>query len=146
VFDKASAVIKDVIPIHKELQDKDRSRSSPRRMPIRFCRSFTTPTSKRSAIQARIMPLRFSYPNDAIAHLSKSVEVYKSHYGRDPRGLWPAKALWRKRSSSWWPMRAISGWRPAKSCGQESGMDSFTRDSADTVKKPMRCIVLWGRR
>jgi alpha-amylase/alpha-mannosidase (GH57 family) len=37
------------------------------------------------------MPPRFSYPQDAIAQVAKSVKYYKGIFGRQPMGMWPAE-------------------------------------------------------
>jgi len=136
VFDKALAVIKDVIPIHKELQDKGQIQviTTPYAHPI-LPLLYDTNLEKVGNPGA-IMPPRFSYPNDAIAHLSKSVEVYKSHYGRDPRGLWPGEGAVAQEIIK---LVADAGYQWMASgeivLAKSLGLDSFVRDSADTVKE-----------
>jgi len=136
VFDKALAVIKDVIPIHKELQDKGQIEviTTPYAHPI-LPLLYDTNLEKVGSPGA-IMPQRFSYPNDAIAQLSKSVEVYKSHYGREPSGLWlgegaVAQEIVKMVSDAGYQWMASGEIVLAKSLG----LDSFSRDSADTVKE-----------
>jgi alpha-amylase/alpha-mannosidase (GH57 family) len=136
VFDKALAVIKEVVPIHKELQDKGQIEviTTPYAHPI-LPLIYDTNLAKVGNPGAT-MPKRLSYPNDAIAQLAKSVEVYKSHYGRDPRGLWPgegavAQEIVKLVADAGYSWMASGEIVLAKSLG----MDSFTRDSADTVKE-----------
>ncbi len=136
VFDKALAVIKDVIPIHKELQDKGQIEviTTPYAHPI-LPLIYDTNLAKVGNPGAT-MPKRFSYPNDAIAHLQKSVEFYKAHFGRAPRGLWPGEGAVAQEIVK---MVADAGYTWMASgelvLARSLGMDSFTRDSADTVKE-----------
>jgi alpha-amylase/alpha-mannosidase (GH57 family) len=37
------------------------------------------------------LPSRFSYPEDAAAHVKKGVEYYKAHFGKEPVGMWPGE-------------------------------------------------------
>lgn len=37
------------------------------------------------------LPARFSYPEDAEAHVVKAVKMYKEIFGRAPTGMWPAE-------------------------------------------------------
>jgi alpha-amylase/alpha-mannosidase (GH57 family) len=136
VFDKALGVIKSVIPIHKELQDKGQIEviTTPYAHPI-LPLLYDTNLEKVGNPGA-IMPPRFSYPNDAIAQLNKSVEVYKSHYGRDPRGLWPGEGAVAQEIVK---LVADAGYQWMASgeivLAKSLGLDSFARDSADTVKE-----------
>src|SRR5512139_407873 len=82
LFDQALKVIKGIVPLHKDLQDQGQIEviTTPYAHPI-------LPLLYNTDLElvgnpAAIMPNRFSYPNDAIAQLKKSVEIYQQYYGR----------------------------------------------------------------
>lgn len=47
--------------------------------------------SARRAMPDAMLPSCFSYPEDALAQLSKSVEYMKRLFGKSPTGLWPSE-------------------------------------------------------
>lgn len=136
VFDKALEVVKAVIPLHKELQDKGQIEviTTPYAHPI-LPLLYDTNLAK-TGNPGAIMPGRFSYPNDAIAHVQKSVEVYKAHFGRAPRGMWPGEGAVAQEIVK---MVADAGYTWMASgepvLAKSLGLDGFSRDSADTVKE-----------
>ena len=136
LFDKALEIIKGIVPLHKELQDKGQIEviTTPYAHPI-------LPLLYNTDLElvgnpAAVMPNRFSYPNDAIAQLKKSVEIYQQHYGRAPRGLWPgegavAQDIVKMVGDAGYQWMASGEIVLAKSLG----LDGFTRDSHDTVQE-----------
>ncbi len=76
----------------------------------------------------------FSYPNDAVAHLERSVEVYREHFGREPVGLWPAEGAVAQEIVK---MVADAGYEWMATgdpvLARSLGTDGFTRDATDTV-------------
>jgi hypothetical protein len=78
----------------------------------------------------------FSYPNDAIAHLEKSIEIYQAHFGRAPRGLWPGEGAVAQEIV---PLVAGAGYQWMATgepvLAASLGLGSFTRDSQDTVQE-----------
>ncbi|HET7375501.1 MAG TPA: glycoside hydrolase family 57 protein, partial [Anaerolineae bacterium] len=136
IFDQALAVIKQIIPEYKDLQDKGQIEviTTPYAHPI-LPLLYDTDLEK-VGNSAAIMPERFSFPNDAIAQLKKSVEIYQAHYGRVPRGLWPgegavAQEIVKMVGDAGYQWMASGEIVLAKSLG----LDSFTRDSQDTVQQ-----------
>jgi len=86
---------------------------------------------------AAVLPQRFSYPNDAITQVQKAVEVYQDHYGRDPRGMWPAEGAVAQEIVKF---VADAGFKWMASgegvLAKSLGLDAFTRDSSDIVQQP----------
>ena len=87
-----------------------------------------------------IMPTeRFSYPEDALAHLAKSVEMYEEHFGQPVRGLWPGEGSVAEEIV---PMVSDAGYAWMQtgepvlvaSLGLEG--DRFARDGEDIVTDP----------
>jgi alpha-amylase/alpha-mannosidase (GH57 family) len=136
LFDKAREVIRAVIPKHRELQDRGQIEviTTPYAHPI-------LPLIYNSDLAAvgdpaADLPERFSYPQDARAHLTRSVEVYEAHFGRKPRGLWPAEGavaqdIVKLVADAGYTWMASGEHVLAKSLG----MDGFTRDSREVVQE-----------
>ena len=51
---------------------------------------YDTSFAERS-LPGRVFPKRFSWPEDAAAHLTLAVEQHAAMFGRPPRGLWPSE-------------------------------------------------------
>jgi alpha-amylase/alpha-mannosidase (GH57 family) len=136
VFAQAVAVIKQVIPEHKKLQDAGQIEvtTTPLAHPI-LPLLYDTNLEKVGDPNAEL-PARFSYPNDAIAHLQRAVQVYQEHFGRKPRGLWPGEGAVVQEIVK---LVTDAGFRWMASgedvLAPSLGLKGFTRDSKDTVKE-----------
>jgi len=136
VFEQVRLVLGHVIPKHKELQDAGQIEVivTPYAHPI-------LPLLYASDLHAvgdpsATLPPRFSYPNDAITHVEKAVEVYEDHYGRTPRGMWPAEGAVAQEivkfvSDAGFTWMASGEGVLAKSLG----LDGFTRSADDVVEQ-----------
>ena len=136
LFDEIREIIAMVIPVHKELQDAGQIEviTTPYAHPI-------LPLIYNSDIAAvgnpgAELPERFSWPNDAIAHLQMSVEMYRDHFGKAPAGLWPGEGA---VSEDIVPLVADAGYKFMQTgepvLAQSLGLGSFTRDDAETVQE-----------
>ncbi len=134
VFDEVSRVIKEVIPVHRRLQKKGRIEviTTPYAHPI-LPLIFNTRIAQKSD-PAGERPEWFSYPQDAAAHLSKSVDIYKDKFGQRPRGLWPAEGAVAQKIVK---LVADAGYKWMASgehvLARSLRQDGFTRNSRDTV-------------
>jgi alpha-amylase/alpha-mannosidase (GH57 family) len=92
LFDGILALIKMVIPMHRQLQEMGliEVTTTPYGHPIL---PLITDTDLALVGNPKaIMPLeRFAYPQDAEAHLAKSVEMYETEFGKSVSGLWPGE-------------------------------------------------------
>lgn len=92
LFDGIFAIIEQVIPTHKALQDKGviEVTTTPYAHPILplIYNSDLALVGNPKAITPREP---FTYPQDANYHLLKSVEMYEEHFGMPVRGLWPGE-------------------------------------------------------
>jgi alpha-amylase/alpha-mannosidase (GH57 family) len=92
VFAEHLKLIKEVVPIHKELQDAGQIEvtMTPYAHPI-----LPLLVSTRLALVAdpkMTLPSKtFAYGQDAIAQVQLGVQLYKDHFGIAPRGMWPAE-------------------------------------------------------
>lgn len=137
VFDKVQEVLASIVPIHKQLQDVGQIEvtTTPYAHPI-LPLLYDTNLALVGNPNAE-MPERFSYPNDAIAQLNRSVEIYTNTFGQQPRGLWPGEGAVAEQIV---PMVAQAGYKWMASgepvLAQSLGIGSFTRDSQETVQEP----------
>lgn len=136
LFDEVRRIIAQVIAIHKELQDRGQIEitTTPYAHPI-LPLIYDTNLALVGNPDAE-MPQRFSYPNDAIAHLKRSVEIYEQHFGRKPRGLWPAEGAVAQEIV---PLVARAGYQWMATgepvLAQSLGLGSFTRDNRETIQE-----------
>jgi len=91
VLDKHRQMIKLVIPEHVKLQNSGQIEvtMTPYTHPI-LPLIYDSDLAKICMPYAPL-PSRFSYPADATAQVKKGVEFYRSHFGRDPIGMWPGE-------------------------------------------------------
>ena len=136
VFSEALKIIQDVVSVHRRLQDKGQIEviTTPYAHPILPLLYSTALAAKGDPSAA--LPDWYSFANDAIVHLSKSVKIYETVFGRKPRGLWPAEGA---VSPEILKMVSSAGYRWMASGEQvlsrSLGIGDFTRDASDTVKE-----------
>lgn len=136
IFGEVRRILAQVIAIHKELQDRGQIEitTTPYAHPI-LPLIYDTNLALVGNPGAE-MPERFSYPNDAIAHLKRSVEIYEAHFGRKPRGLWPGEGAVAQEIV---PLVARAGYQWMATgepvLAQSLGIGSFTRDNRETVQE-----------
>jgi alpha-amylase/alpha-mannosidase (GH57 family) len=136
IFNKVREVMAQVIPLHKQLQDAGQIQviTTPYAHPI-LPLIFNSNIASVGNPEAP-MPTRFSWPNDAIAQLDLSVQVYQDHYGRLPVGLWPGEGA---VSEDIVPLVADAGYQWMATgepvLAQSLGIGSFTRDANETVQE-----------
>jgi alpha-amylase/alpha-mannosidase (GH57 family) len=136
LFDKAEEIIKGIIPLHKELQDKGQIEviTTPYAHPI-------LPLIVDSNL-AKIgnpgveLPPRFMYGQDANAHLTRSVEIYTEKFGKAPVGLWPGEGAVAQTIVPF-VINAGYQWMATGEpvLAKSLGIDTFTRDAKETVKE-----------
>jgi alpha-amylase/alpha-mannosidase (GH57 family) len=136
LFHQVREVIRRVISLHRDLQDSGQIEviTSPYAHPI-LPLLYNTKLALVGNSSAD-MPGRFSYPNDAIAQLGRSVEMYQELFGRPPAGLWPSEGAVAEDII---PLVANAGFTWMASGEQvlakSLGIGSFTRDAQDTVQE-----------
>ncbi|HET6486852.1 MAG TPA: glycoside hydrolase family 57 protein, partial [Spirochaetia bacterium] len=136
LFGQALRIVRQVVPIHRTLQDRGQIEviTTPYAHPI-------LPLLYSTAIAARgdpstPLPDWYSFANDAVAQVRKSVDVYRAHYGREPLGMWPAEGAVAPEIVK---MVAEAGYQWMASGEQvlarSLGMGDITRDSNDLVRQ-----------
>lgn len=136
LFDEVRRIMAEVLEVHRKLQDSGQVEiiTTPYAHPI-LPLIYDTNLALVGNPSAE-MPERFSYPNDAIVHLNKSVEVYEDHFGKKPNGLWPGEGAVAEEIV---PLVSKAGYKWMATgepvLAQSLGIGSFTRDSKETVKE-----------
>ena len=140
LFDGITNLIAKVIPTHKDLQDQGiiEVTTTPYAhpiLPLIFDNSLALVGNPKA-----IMPQEaFIYPDDAVYHLQKSVEMYEEHFGRSVRGLWPGEGSVAEQIV---PLVSEAGYQwmqtgePVLVASLGMQGDRFARDGSDTVTDP----------
>jgi alpha-amylase/alpha-mannosidase (GH57 family) len=136
LFDEALRIMRGIAALHRELQDRGQIEvtTTPYAHPI-LPLIYDTDLAEENDPAAEL-PDRFSYPNDAIAHLDRAIAIYTSKFGRSPRGLWPADGAVAQEIV---PIVAEAGieWMASgeQVLAKSLGIEGFTRDEHDTVRQ-----------
>jgi alpha-amylase/alpha-mannosidase (GH57 family) len=136
VFDQVRDVMQEIVPLHRQMQEAGQIEviTTPYAHPILplIFNSQLALTGNPSAE----MPPRFSWPNDAIAHLQRSVEIYEQHFGQPPRGLWPGEGAVAEEIV---PLVNQAGYQWMATgepvLAKSLGIGDFTRNNQDTVQE-----------
>jgi alpha-amylase/alpha-mannosidase (GH57 family) len=140
LFDGIKELIAKVIPTHKDLQDQGiiEVTTTPYAHPI-LPLIFDSDLALVGNPKA-IMPQEgFSYTDDAVFHLQKSVEMYEEYFGRSVRGLWPGEGSVAEQIV---PLVSNAGYQwmqtgePVLVASLGMQGDRFARDGSDTVTDP----------
>lgn len=140
LFDGIFDLIAKVIPTHKDLQDQGIIEviTTPYAHPI-LPLIYDTDLALVGNPKAIMPQQQFSYPDDAIFHLQKSVEMYEEHFGMPVRGLWPGEGSVAEEIVS---LVSDAGYQwmqtgePVLVASLGMDGDRFTRDGSDTVTDP----------
>ncbi len=137
LFREIQRLIRRVLPEYKKLQDEGIIEviTTPYAHPI-LPLIYNSDLAKIGDPGVKL-PKRFSYPQDAIAQLKLSVEMYRQHFGRSPAGLWPAEGavaqpIVRLVANAGYKWMASGEQVLARSIG----LSSFSRNSAGLVNNP----------
>ncbi len=138
VFTEHLRLISEVIPVHKELQDAGQIEvtMTPYAHPI-----LPLLISTRLALIANpsmdLPGKEFTYGQDAIAQVQLGVQLYQDHFGRAPRGMWPAEGSVAQEIVNMVSSAGIQ-WMASDEgvLAASLGKDSFTRNAKEVVTEP----------
>lgn len=137
LFNEVRRVMAEVVPLHRQMQEAGQIEitTTPYAHPI-------LPLLIDTNLQAignpgADLPPKFSYPQDALTHLQRSVELYETTFGQPPRGLWPGEGAVAQIMVPF-VLRAGYSWMATGEpvLAKSLGMDGFTRDNKETVNQP----------
>jgi alpha-amylase/alpha-mannosidase (GH57 family) len=134
VFSEVSRIIGEVIPLHRKLQNNGQIEviTTPYAHPILPLLIDTSLANVGNP--SAETPTKFSFPQDALVHLEKSVEMYEDHYGQLPKGLWPGEGAVAQTMVPF-VIKAGYQWMATGEpvLAKSLGLNSFSRNSAETV-------------
>ncbi|MGI6250047.1 MAG: glucodextranase DOMON-like domain-containing protein [Anaerolineaceae bacterium] len=140
LFEGILELVQKVIPAHKALQEQGviEVTTTPYAHPI-LPLIYDTDLALVGNPKAIMPQERFSYPEDAQYHLSKSVEMYEEHFGQGVRGLWPGEGSVSEEiidmvSDAGYSFMQTGEPVLAKSLGMKT--DRFARDAQEVVTDP----------
>ncbi|MEN4010903.1 MAG: glucodextranase DOMON-like domain-containing protein [Bellilinea sp.] len=137
IFGEVRRVMAEVVPLHRQMQEAGQIEitTTPYAHPI-------IPLLIDTNLQAvgnpgADLPPKFSYPQDALTHLQRSVELYEKTFGQPPRGLWPSEGSVAQIMVPF-VLRAGYSWMATGEpvLAKSLGLTGFTRDSEETVNQP----------
>ena len=135
VLDEHLRLIEQVIPVHKVLQDSGQIEvtMTPYAHPI-LPLLVNTDLARVALPDIELPDRRFVYGQDAVAQVEKGVALYEDHFGRAPRGMWPAEGAVAQEIVTMVAQNGIQ-WMASDEgvLAKSLGSDSFIRDSAETV-------------
>ncbi len=131
-------LVREVIPVHRRLLERGQIEitTTPFYHPI-LPLLVDTNLARVAAPGGIDLPPRFTYPQDAVAQLEKSVAFYEELFGRKPRGLWPAEGAVAQAII---PMVAQAGfvWMASDEevLARSLGKPTIVRDTQGNVREP----------
>lgn len=137
VLQEHQRLIGEVIPIHKKLQDAGQIEvtMTPFAHPI-LPLLVDTGLAKIAMSEAELPTPPFRYGQDAVEQIERGVALYQEHFGRAPRGMWPAEGSVDQLIVN---MVGLAGIRWMASdegvLAKSIGLDSFTRNTKDVVQQ-----------
>ncbi len=135
ILDEHLRLIEQVVPVHKALQDAGQIEITTTPFAHPILPLLVNTDLAREALPDIELPARqFIYGQDAVAQVEKGVEQYTDHFGRAPRGMWPAEGAVAEETITMVSRNGIQ-WMASDEgvLANSLGSDSFTRDSAETV-------------
>lgn len=144
LFAEHLRLISEVIPIHRRLQEAGQIEvtMTPFAHPI-LPLLVTTQLARQALPELELPSLPFIYGQDAVAQVELGVSYYEDHFGRAPRGMWPAEGSVAQEIVSMVSQNGLQ-WMASDEgvLANSLGFASFERDAreivveADTLYRP----------
>jgi alpha-amylase/alpha-mannosidase (GH57 family) len=138
LFAEQLRLVKQVIPVHKELQDAGQIEvtMTPYAHPI-LPLLVSTDLAKVALPDIELPAKKFTYGQDAVAQVQLGVQLYQDHFGVPPRGMWPAEGSVAQEIVNMISTAGIQ-WMASDEgvLAASLGTGGFTRNSNETVTEP----------
>lgn len=137
IFQETRRILREILPLHKALQDVGQIEvtTTPYAHPILPLLVYSD-LARVGNPEALLPDPPFVAPEDAREHLRRAVVLYETHFGRRPRGLWPAEGAVAQQIV---PMVIDAGFTWMASgepvLARSLGISGFTRDARETVEE-----------
>jgi len=92
IYSKQREILSRIMPTHRAMQEQGQIEltTTPYTHPI--LPLLADSQVGRVAVPQMLLPgLRFRWENDISLHLEKAKQIYRDHFGTEPRGLWPSE-------------------------------------------------------
>jgi alpha-amylase/alpha-mannosidase (GH57 family) len=125
----------EVIPLHKALQEAGQIEVTMTPFAHPILPLLIDTNQAQQAMPSADLPVPpFRYGRDAVAQLEKGVELYREHFGVDPRGMWPGEGSVAQVIVNMVGRAGIQ-WMASDEevLAKSIGLDSFTRAADDLV-------------
>jgi alpha-amylase/alpha-mannosidase (GH57 family) len=137
LFEEHLRIIREVLPTHARIQETGQIEITMTPFAHPILPLLVDSNVASVAMPEANLPGRFVFGQDAVAQLQLGVELYEKHFGRPPRGMWPAEGsvspqiieMIAKAGIQW---IATDEAILARSLEE---IEDFTRNSADTVQQ-----------
>lgn len=151
VFDEHRRIMEAVLPTHRALQDAGQIEVTMTPFAHPILPLLVDSNVAAVGMPEAELPERFVYGQDAVQHVQRGVELYETHFGRPPRGMWPAEGsvsqqiieMTRSAGINW---IATDEFVLARSLPE---IEDFTRNTEGTIQQPdllYRPYTVTGRR
>lgn len=129
-------ILRAIVPLHRELQSRGQIEVSTTPFYHPILPLLYDTDSATIDRPGACKPPRFHHPEDAEAQVARAVEAYRHHFGRRPRGMWPAEGA---VSSQVMPILGRSGidWIATdQGVLHKSGLYGYDVTNPDTLNRP----------
>lgn len=137
LFAEHARLIAEVIPTHRALQDAGQIEVTTTPFAHPILPLLVDLNLVRVALPDAELPGQpFIYGQDATAQVARGVELYEDHFGRAPRGMWPAEGSVAQQIVTMVSANGIQ-WMASDEgvLANSLGLESFTRDSKEVVNE-----------
>lgn len=131
-------VMRAVIPLHRQLQDEGRLEvtTTPFYHPIL---PLLIDTDRATLDRpGATHPKRFAYPEDAEAQVARAVLLYQHHFGRPPRGMWPAEGAVSQSAVPLFARHGVRWVATDQGVLARSGRWGYDADDPEVLCRPYR--------
>lgn len=131
-------IMRAIIPTHRQLQDRGQIEvaTTPFAHPIL---PLLIDTDRASIDRPGAShPHRFAHPEDAEAQVRLAVACYERHFGRPPRGMWPAEGAMSQSAIPFFARHGIRWLATDRGVLARSGRWGYNVDEPDVLCQPYR--------
>lgn len=127
-------LIEEVIPVHRELQDAGQIEVTMTPFAHPILPLLVSTNLAQEALPDAELPAPFQFGQDAVAQVELGVQLYAEHFGRPPRGMWPAEGSVAQEIVGMVAQNGIQ-WMASDEgvLASSLGLESFTRNSNEVV-------------
>ena len=131
-------IMRAVIPVHRQLQDRGQIEvaTTPFAHPIL---PLLIDTDRATLDRpGAFWPRRFAHPEDADAQVRLAVACYERHFGRPPRGMWPAEGAVSQSAIPFFARHGVRWLATDRGVLVRSGRWGYNVDDPDVLCQPYR--------